>query len=257
MVRALLRYGVVTGALCTLLVAPAGAQTPAGSPIPDVTRAQLVAKARSADSLGRHEEAFLLRTRLRDGDFDVGDQIIFVMEGGAVTGGYKRDSLVVQTGRQVKLGEPLGNLDLTGVLRFEVDSVLRARVGKYYKNVVVSATPLIRLAVSGTGAHAGFYHFPPDIPLSDIVMKTAGGGTQPADLHDISIKRGEKVLWAGPDITTALADGMTIDKLGLESGDEIVIGAQGTRGWTTVLQYAIPLVTAIVISQIYSATRRR
>ena len=48
-----------------------------------------------------------------------------------------------------------------------------------------------------------------------------------------------------------------IDKLGLESGDEIVIGAQGTRGWTTVLQYVIPLATAIVISQIYSATRRR
>jgi hypothetical protein len=216
--------------------------TPAGQPSGEMTRAQLTERARIADSLGRREEAFLLRTRLRDGDFEVGDHILVKYEGPGLT---KDEELVVQAGRIVRLGEPLGDLSLGGVLRFEIQNLITQRVERMYKNEVVHVTPLIRLSISGAVRSQGFYHVRADLPLSDVIMKAASQDPN-ANMGDIVIKRGQQVLWANADVQSALSNGMTVEGLNLEPGDEIVVGTRTANRWLLVAQIGIPVMTLLV-----------
>src|SRR6185503_9323913 len=126
-------------------------------------------------------------TRLREGDFEVGDVIIATYEGppGALTpvgsSGLRRDSLVVEAGKILHLTEPMGDLKLQGVLRFEIQDSIEGRVSRYFRNQVVRVSPLMRLKISGAAKSPGFYHFRTDIPLSDVIMR--GGGSQSGGLN--------------------------------------------------------------------------
>jgi SLBB domain len=220
------------------------AQVPAGQPASEVTRAQLAARAHLADSLGRKEEAFLLRTRLRDGDFEVGDRIAVKIEGPGLTA---EDTLLVQAGRIVRLGQPMGDVSVAGVLRFEIQSLIAAQVDRMFLNEVVHVTPLLRLSISGAVRLPGTFHVRPDAPLSDVIMRNAGVDAN-ADLRNVTIHRGTQTIWAKADVQSALNNGLTVEGLNLEPGDEIVIGARGVNHWWTVAQFTIPVVTSIILA---------
>jgi hypothetical protein len=210
---------------------------------PDDTRAQLIEKARVADSLGRKQEAFLLQTRLREGDFEVGDRVLTAYEGLGLT---RADTLTVQTGKILRLGDQMGDLSVRGMLRFELFDSVSARVAKYYKNEVIHVVPLIRLSISGAVRAPGSHYARGDTPLSDFITRT-GAPDAAADLGNVVINRGQ-VIWLGKDdVRTALSDGLTIDGLALEPGDEIIVGARtsGNR-WVPVLQVGVSILTIVV-----------
>ena len=236
----------------TVAIGTAVGQTPSGRPAAAASRAQLMERLRAADSLGRREEAFLLRTRLRDGDFEVGDVMIANYEGAGLT---RRDSLVVEAGKVLHLLAPLGDLSLEGVLRFEAQDSISARVAKYFKNEAVRVTPLIRISVSGAAKAPGFMHVRLDQPLSDVLMR--GGGLVPAAAgappNRIDIMRGDKVLWDNAAVATALTDGLTLEQLDLQAGDDILVTAVQPTQWKTVLQYVLPVFTILI----YFIPRRR
>jgi protein involved in polysaccharide export with SLBB domain len=221
---------------------PCLAQSATAKPVPDGSRAQLVAQARAADSLGRKEEAFLIRARLKNGDFDVGDRVFISYEGAAFT---RRDTLVVQGKKILPLSDPLGDLDLNGVLRSELADSVTARVERYFKNEVVHVTALLRLSVSGAVRSPGFYYVPSDLPLGDLIMRT-GGQDPTADLRNVTIRRGTQILWSSPDVQAALGDGLTLNGLNLQPGDEVVVGAKATRNWTGILQIGLPVLGIII-----------
>ena len=224
--------------------AGAGAQSLGTRPATDRTRAQLEASARVADSAHRTEEAFLLRSRLREGDFEDGDRIIIAYDG---IGLQRGDTLVVQTSKLLRLGEPMGDMNLRGVLRSEIVDSVSARVSKYFRNVAVHATPLVRVSVSGAVRAPGFYYARADMPVSDVIMRS-GGQDQTSDLGKTVIKRGSVILWTADDVRTALRDGVTLEGLGLIPGDEIVVGVRSTSDvWPRVLQFGLPLVSALLL----------
>lgn len=208
------------------------------------SRAQLIARARAADSLGRKEEAFLLFTRLREGDFEIGDRVIVRYEGFALNG---VDTLVVREGKLLTMGHSMGVLPVEGVLRFELRDSIDKRVATYYKNVVVTVTPLLRVTISGAVRIPGFHYARSDTPLSDVMMG-AGVQDQSTDLRNVVVKRGETVMWVNEDVQSALANGMTLDQLELEPGDEIVVGSRQSNRWTLVAQVAASVVTAVILS---------
>lgn len=219
-----------------------GAESIAQSPV-GRSRAQLESRARLADSLGRTDEATRLRARLRNGDFLVGDRVLASYEG---PGLQRADTLVVQSGKLLRLGTPLGDLDVTGLLLSEVGDSIASRVTKYYRDEVVHVVPLLRLSIVGAVRLPGFYYARADMPLGDVIMRT-GGADQLSDLRKVTVNRGDEVIWANQEVQSALRDGRTLAALGLEPGDEIVVGSHTSR-WTTVLQYGAPIVTALVIS---------
>ena len=223
-----------------------GATAQAQSVVPsgERSRGQLEARVRIADSLHLTDEAFHLRSRLRNGDFEVGDRVIISYDG---VGLQRSDTLLVQAQKLLRLGEPMGDIRLAGVLRSEVADSVSSRVSKYFKNIVIRVVPLIRVSITGAVRAPGFYYARPDMPLGDVIMRS-GGQDQTADLDNTVVKRGTSTLWSAEDVRAALRDGVTLEGLNMDPGDEIVVGTRSTGSfWPKAAQYGLPVLSAVLL----------
>ena len=131
----------------------------------------------------------------------------------------------------------LGPISLQGVLRSELETHLETEIGRFILSPRVEAHALIRVSIAGVG-QPGFYTMRADVPLSEAVMLAGGPGA--ADPGEIRIERGEEVLWSVEELLAPVADGRTLDELGLQAGDRIILPElAGTTAipWQ-VLQYA-------------------
>jgi protein involved in polysaccharide export with SLBB domain len=225
------------------------------------TRAELESLATDADRAvasgslsgqSRSEKeatAFVVRQRLKDGDFQPGDRLAIVLDGAVKLS----DTVVVRSGRTIVLPD-LPEISLAGVLRSELQSYLTTQLRKYIRDPQLQTRPLIRVAVSGAVGRPGFYSIPADGLLSDLVTQAGGPGPR-VEFSKSSIRRGSEVLWNGSSVVTALSDGLTIDALLLQSGDEVVIGERRQVNWLSVVQAAATV--GGLASLLYTLTRRR
>jgi protein involved in polysaccharide export with SLBB domain len=218
------------------LVGRAQAQAPADAQQAQLSRADLqrmLADYETASSSTAYSDALrdraradaeLIRTRLQEGDFQVGDQIALVVEGEqALTGTF-----IVQPGPTLILPS-IGNLSLKGVLRSELEDNLRAQIAKYVRDPVVHAKASIRIVVSGAVGKAGYYVFPTETVFSDALMAAGGPGAN-ADLKDVRVERDGKVTWEGDALQKAVIEGRTLDQLGFRAGDAIVVPETRQKG---------------------------
>jgi protein involved in polysaccharide export with SLBB domain len=137
----------------------------------------------------------------------------------------------------------MGTISLAGVLRSELSEHMGRELTRYIQNPRVQTTSMIRLQVRGAVGNLGFHFFPSDMLLSDALM-TAGGFSQAADLDDIVLERAGERLMDADDVTVALADGRSLDQLGLQAGDIVVVAEdRPSRVWPVVLRW-----TAIIVS---------
>ena len=207
------------------------------------TRAALEAEALVAEAQHRTSEAFLLRSRLKRGDFQDGDRIVVNILGSAATMANvmpRNDTLILRAGKVLQLPQMVA-LSLDGVLRSELNARVSSHLGKYLRDSSVETTPLIRLAVLGQVRAPNYYYTTVDVLLSDIIMK-AGGPVGKADwLGNMVIKRGTETIWNAQDTRTAMADGISLERLHLRAGDELYVDEEkGGFRWTTILQYLGP-----------------
>src|SRR5207237_653320 len=100
---------------------------------------------------------------LQDGDFEVGDRISISYAGFGLA--RADEGMVVRAGKILPMGEPLGDLNLNGVLRSELYDLVVARVNKYFKDEVVHVVTSVRLSVSGAVKAAGYFYVRPDQTL--------------------------------------------------------------------------------------------
>ncbi|HEY8831144.1 MAG TPA: SLBB domain-containing protein, partial [Gemmatimonadaceae bacterium] len=144
------------------------------------------------------------------------------------SGGFA-DTLVVRDGKRIDLPQ-MGTFPLEGVLRSELETSLSTYLGKYLRSPVVQATPLVRLAVMGAIGRPGFFYTPADLPVTDILMR-AGGPTPDADLEKVTVRREGDVLIDEPNTAIAIREGMSVDMLHIQGGDEIQVGRQSHTNW--------------------------
>lgn len=181
-----------------------------------------------------------LSIRLREGDFQVGDQIKLEIRGDTTL----RGTFVVQRGLVLVLPN-LPDIKLQGVLRSELHSRVVSEVSEYLRNPAVIVTPLLQVSVGGEVRMPGFYRVAADTPLSDVLMQ-AGGPTPAANLSGIAVHHaGEEVL-PPRAVSDALASGSTLDQLGLRAGDEIVIPQKRSINGTVWLQSVAVLAGLLV-----------
>jgi polysaccharide biosynthesis/export protein len=200
------------------------------------TRAELEAQVKAAEAKGNTAEAWRIHYRLDHGDFQEGDRIVIKVQG---TGGFS-DTLVVRAGKRLQL--PLmADLPLDGVLRSELASRLTTHVGKYLRDPVVQSMPLVRVGILGSVGRPGYYYAAADLPISDVLM-SAGGPTTDADLGKVSVRRDGEVIIDEANTRTALTEGMSMDMLSLQAGDEISVGHQRNFNWGVI----VPTVTGIL-----------
>ena len=210
---------------CVVYIAalPAAAQQPpprdAGLAL--ATRAQLQDALARLARQAHSPEATLIRARLDSGDFQTGDRILIQVEGEKALS----DTFTVAPGPA--LGLPaMGVIPLGGVLRSELQPRVEQYLGRYFRDPVVQARPLIRLLVEGEVARPGFYSVRPDLPLAEVIT-AAGGLTQRAKATKTQVERDGTQIWSAEALQQALGRGYSLDQLSMRAGDRVVVPARG------------------------------
>jgi protein involved in polysaccharide export with SLBB domain len=229
-------------ALAALAIGGSGLRAQTGSePVQAQTRTEIEAMATVAerdaasartDSLRASKKvaAQTLRSRLRDGDFEVGDRIILRVSGvPALT-----DTFTVAAGRMLHLPD-IGDIPLTGVLRSELQPYLQRQIGRYVINPTVEARSLMRVSVLGAVEKPGYYAVPPDMLVGDALM-VAGGLAREADVRKTVVRRGSSEVWTRDRLHSAILGGLTVEQLHLQPGDEIVVGERVRRNWSEIIR---------------------
>jgi polysaccharide export outer membrane protein len=156
-------------------------------------------------------------TRPPQSDFALGDQILLEVEGDS------QFTHVYSVGPGPSITVPLiGAIPLNGVVRANVETYLAQQLAKYVKNPMVHAKVLVRLGVLGEVEHPGYYAVAAGAVVSDALM-AAGGPTKDAKFTAARIEREGKGLYEGNAFQDAFARGMTVEGLGLRTGDRIVV----------------------------------
>jgi hypothetical protein len=227
-----------------LLFAPivAAQDIPVDATRPLVTRADLQAALDQADQIAgsdayslsfkeeKRAEAAVIRERLLEGDFFVGDQLTIQMMGDSGSSGVES----VLFGRVLSLrGMP--DIPMRGVLRSEAQEYLSTQIARFIKDPDVKVRPLIRLTVLGGIGKPGFYQLDADILLSDALMRTGGIGNN-TEFKDSKVRRNGVDIIDGETIARAITEGRTLDQLNLRAGDEIDIGVKSTTNWFTTIR---------------------
>ena len=230
-----------------------------------VTRSELESYAarveRAAANGGgdqQRAEATALRRRLREGDFQVGDKIIlYTTSAVGLPDDIIRtlnDTVTVRDGQIVRLPN-MADVQLAGVLRSEIDSVMNAAVARSLKTVHVVAEPVVQVLVSGPVASPGYHSVTPDTRLSDVIMTTAVPGST-ADFNKTKIVRNGKTVVGADSLRSAIVAGATLDRIDYRPGDEIVVGEKPQGGRLTRFLQIAGLVTSAAFL-VLTLTRRR
>jgi len=180
-------------------------------------------------------ETTVVRARLDEGDFRVGDRVLLAVEDPGVFVG--RDERSAQVGKSqeqqlcdtftVGMGQELllpvvGKVSLRGVLRSEVESVLARTIGGYIKDPVIHARSLVTLGVTGEVGRPGYYSMSPDAILP-AVLTAASGPTKDAKMNKLRLERDGKAFLEGKALRRAMEQGATLDALQVRSGDHLVV----------------------------------
>ena len=209
------------------------------------SRALLESEALKAEAQHRTSEAFLLRSRLKRGDFQDGDRIVVKILGSAsMMQGVMpaNDTIILRAGKVLQLPQ-MSEISLDGVLRSELNAKVSSHLARFLKDSAVQTTPLIRIAVLGQVRVPNYYYTTVDILLSDMIMK-AGGPLGTADwLGNVLIRRGSETIWNAQDTRTALVDGISLERLHLRAGDELYVDElKAGLNWSTLATYLGPVI---------------
>jgi hypothetical protein len=181
-------------------------------------------------------DADLIRMRLTDGDFRVGDRITIEVEGEPGL----PDTVSVESGPKIVL-PVFGDIPLHGVLRSEIEDHLTQSLARFITAPVVRANGHIRISVQGEVARPGFFTMPAEMLLGEALM-VAGGPTPQSNVDQIRIERGIEIVLDGDALQEAIRGGLTLDQLNLQAGDQIVVPQEQATGWLGT----VGLVTGIV-----------
>ena len=222
----------VLGIPRALLAQPSSPMASSSSRV--ATRAELEAAAMELDRLSAstaygettrmraRTEAAAVRRRLTEGDFHVGDRLIVNVEGPVVLD----DTVTVLEGVRITI-RGIRDVALAGVLRSELTAKLRSDIIEISRNTTrVSARPLLRLAVFGSVTNPGYLSLPPETTV-DQLINAAGGPSGTADMGRVTLERADTVLLTNDAVRTAIAQGRTVEALGLADGDALVVPDKG------------------------------
>ncbi len=179
-----------------------------------------------------------LRTRMRDGDFRVGDQIQIRVQGTELN---LLDTLAVSDSLLIDVPN-IRSISLRGVLRSELDSALTMELARSVRDLRVEARPLIRVAVFGLVTNPGYLTVPSET-LLDQLLTLSGGPTAEAAPDRMRLMRADTVLLDGKRVQAAIASSRTLDALDVRDGDALYV-VRRREPWT--LQTTLSIVTLVL-----------
>ena len=174
----------------------------------------------------------IVRQRLAEGDILPGDKIrLSVVSDTTLSGTFtvRTDGTIVAPN--------IDPISLRGVLRSELEPHLAKQLSKYLRNPTVTASSLVRIAVSGSVARAGFYDLPPETAASEAIV-AAGGLAGDGDVQKTIVRRNAEPLYEKQQVREFFVSGASLDQMGLHTGDEFFVGRRGSAN-------VLPIIGAI------------
>ncbi len=190
-----------------------------------------------------------IRARMSRGDFQPGDRIRLQVDSEP----QLSDTFPVGPSQEVVL-PIIGVVSLHGVLRSELETAMTRELGRFLRDPVVRALPLIRLSIAGEVARPGFYMLPPTAVMADVVT-AAGGTTQNAEVEKMFVQRGDDRVYEGQALQDLISEGRTLDDASIRPGDKFVVPTRNTDSVfytvrTISILLSIPL-TIFALTQIF------
>jgi hypothetical protein len=164
------------------------------------------------------EEMAGIARRLREGDVYPGDLIDLRV------GGETRwtERFTVTPARQIELPD-IDPIDVSNALFSELEESLSVQFARYLREPRVQATVLKRVGITGDVASPGFFVVDGSSLISDVLMQAGGPGPS-AKLDDLQVRRLGRSLDVGKQIVW---QSLSLDQLGVQSGDELFLPTQG------------------------------
>ncbi len=271
--RQFLAAVIVACGLGSVSVRPAGAQTDLESAW-SASRAELERRLTQLEALAASTayserararsaaETEVIRRRLSEGDFRIGDRIYVEIDatvllgpqGTEQTSNNVRDTITVLENSRISV-RGVGEISLRGVLRSELQTRVSDAVGEVILNARTTTRPLVRLAVFGSVGRPGYYTVPVETRIDDLVM-IAGGPTIEASTDNMRMVRGDTVVLSESEIRTLIAQGAVVGSLGLAEGDQLVIEQRAQRlDRQQTLQYTFLFLSPIISSLMFRTLR--
>jgi protein involved in polysaccharide export with SLBB domain len=207
-------------------------------------------------------ESEVIRRRLSEGDFRVGDRIYVEIEATILLGpqaiaqttGNVQDTVTVLEDSRITV-RGIGEISLRGVLRSELQTRVSDAVGEVILNARTATRPLVRLAVFGAVGRPGYYTVPVETRIDDLVM-LAGGPTIDASTGNMRMMRGDTVVLDEKEVRALISEGAVVGSIGLAEGDQLVIEQRTQRlDRQQTLQYTFLFLSPIVSSLVFRAVR--
>ncbi len=186
-------------------------------------------------------EAAIVRRRLQQGDFRVGDRVVMVVEGEL----QLTDTFVVTAGPAIEL-PVVGAISLRGVLRTELQPYLTQQLSRFVAQPDVRARTYVRLTFAGEILQPGYHMLPIETPLPDAIM-SVGGPTTAANLHKLKVRRADGTVLEGKELELALALGETLDALQLREGDSIEVPRRPVFTFGQIISYTAAVTSIIIL----------
>lgn len=115
----------------------------------------------------------------------------------------------------------------------------------YLKEPFITVTPLFRVNVMGEVAAPGLYNVDATITLADL-LAMAGGITDAGSENKIKMVRDNTVIQE--DLSVALERGRAIEDIGIQSGDQIVVGKKPFRSSNITMIAAVATAAGVLLS---------
>lgn len=193
-------------------------------------------------------EIATIKDRLENGDFHTGDLVVVTVTIPNLSPPKTTvDTSTVRANSMISITE-LPDLSVKGLLKSEIQEKVRTLAEKYIKEPKVRVNFTTRVMVTGGVVRPGTYNISPDRQLTELVT-TAGGGTPIAKLDQLEVKRGGRVILSNNDSKRALVEGKTIEEVGIQPGDEVVIPQKRTFNWQVIVQFAL-LISSLTFAAI-------
>ena len=196
------------------------------------TRQSCMAQKNSSARAACLKQEQRIRERLRDGDFQPGHRILLSVYGDSALS----DTFTVRADRKLLLPN-LPPLSVVGVLDSELETFLKEQLSQYLKNPTVRAQGLLRVSVLGAVGQPGFYSFPMDFAITDVIME-AGGPAGDAEMNRAEIRRSGAVAVDKKGMQDAFRLGLTLNDVGVRPGDELVVPSGSRSRWQKVATVA-------------------
>lgn len=173
-----------------------------------------------------------------------GDVLQIVVWGQAnYSGSFKVD----ETG---KIPYPvLGEIDTRGKTMVQIREEIRAGLAQIFNAPFVTVTPQFNIAVLGEVRNPGLFSVDPTQTVLDIVAM-AGGPNSNGNINKIQLLRGGQTL--DLRLERDRVGALTLQEVGLRSGDQIVVARRGFTGddlrmLLSILQLGLSVVILITI----------